>query len=113
MMVEWFHRLDLPVGKFLVPVAWNWSFESGFGQAWLGTQWWREIFHSHARDGMLFAISLNDRAAFAGQPCPFSLVGLKSVSKHYDIINENSHDALSDSLVCAETYRAMLQHELF
>jgi DNA polymerase III epsilon subunit-like protein len=113
MVIEWFYNLDLPVNRCLVPVVWNWAFESGFGKAWLGTKLWQELFHSHARDGMLFALALNDRAAFAGEPCPFDRVGLKKVAKRYDIVNENPHDAFADSITGAKTYRAMLQHELF
>lgn len=113
MLVEWFGALDLPANRNLVPVAWNWAFESGFGQAWLGTSLWKEIFHSHARDGMLFGLALKDRAAFAGEPYPFESVGLSAIAKKYGIENPNPHDALADAITGAEAYRALLLHELF
>lgn len=113
LLVDWFENLDLPQAKRLVPVAHNWAFESSFGKAWLGDDLFNHIFHWHARDGMLLALSLNDRAAFAGESAPFSMVGLKSLCKKFGIVNENPHDALSDALAEAEVYRALVLHELF
>ena len=66
-----------------------------------------KIFHSHARDRMLTAIDLNDRAAFAGEQEPFNRVGLGSVCKKFGIINTKAHDALADCYAGAEAYRAM------
>ena len=113
LLVEWWERLDLPVGKTLVPLAHNWAFEASHGKAWLGDDLFGQLFHGHARDGMLFATSLNDRSSFAGEAALFSRVGLNSLCKHFGIVNENPHDALSDALAEAEVYRALLLHELF
>jgi DNA polymerase III epsilon subunit-like protein len=107
MLVEWFNNLDLPFGKVLMPLAHNWAFESSFLKAWLGVEMVDRIFHSHARDGMLAAVYLNDRAAFAGEPLPFNRVGLGSVCNKFGLTNTHAHDALADSYVCAEAYRAM------
>ena len=113
LLVEWFEALDLPQTKKLVPLVHNWVFEAGFGRAWLGDELFHHIFHFHPRDGMQLAISLNDRAAFAGEPIPFGYVGLGALSKKFGIVNENPHDALSDALTEAEVYRALIHHELF
>ena len=56
-----------------------------------------KVFHSHARDGMLTAIHLNDSAAFAGEPEPFNRVGLGSVCRKFGITNTHAHDALADA----------------
>lgn len=109
MLLEWWReKIDLPVGKCLVPLAHNWAFESSFLKAWLGVDLACEIFHSHARDAMLHALSLNDRAVFRGDKPPFSYVGLKSLCKHFKVHNDRPHDALADCLAEAEVYRAML-----
>ncbi len=108
MLIEWWKSIDLPVGKCLVPLAHNWSFESGFLKAWLGVDLAHEIFHSHARDAMTYALSLNDRAAFRGEKPPFSYVGLTALCKHFKVHNDQPHDALADCLAEAEVYRAML-----
>jgi DNA polymerase III epsilon subunit-like protein len=110
LLVDWWERLELPSTKHLIPLAHNWSFESSFGKAWLGDSLFNSIFHSHARDGMLFAGSLNDIAAFAGLPIPFPLVGLNALARQLGVVNENPHDALSDSLAEAEVYRCLVQH---
>ena len=99
-------------GKTLVPLAHNWAFESGFLRAWLGVDLAQTLFHGHARDAMLYALALNDKAAFMGLPAPFNKVGLGSLCKHFKIHNPNPHDALCDALAEAECYRAMLTMDL-
>ena len=113
LLLEWFEALDLPVDKRLAPLAHNWAFEVGFGKAWLGDEMFNHIFHFHPRDGMIFALSLKDRAAFAGEPDPFGYIGLGALCKKFGIVNENPHDALCDAVAEAEVYRALLLHELF
>ena len=113
LLVEWFEALDLPMARRLTPLAHNWAFEVGFGKAWLGCDLFEHIFHFHPRDGMLFALSLKDRAAFAGEEDPFNHVGLGALCKKFGIVNENPHDALCDAVAEAEVYRALLLHELF
>jgi len=109
LFVEWFERLDLPFKKSLVPLAHNWAFEASFLKEWLGTVLFEEVWHSHARDGMLLAISINDRAAMRGEPIPFNRVGLGSLCNKFHVVNANAHDALADALAEAEVYRALLQ----
>ena len=109
LFVEWFEALGLPFKKSLVPMAHNYPFESSFLKAWLGIAQFEEIWHSHARDGMLLAISINDRAAFRGEEIPFNRVGLGSLCRKFNVTNANAHDALSDALAEAEVYRALLQ----
>lgn len=112
LFVEWWEKLDLPVGKNLVPLAHNWAFEYSFLHAWLGVDLTNTLFSGHARDAMLYALAMNDKAAFMGLPAPFSRVGLGSICRRFNIINENPHDALNDAIAEAECYRAMLSMEL-
>ncbi len=112
MLEEWSDELDLPVGRSIVPLAHNWAFESAHGKAWLGDELFSYLFHSHARDGMLLAVSMNDRAAFLGLPVPFPYVSLKSLCETFGITNEKAHDALSDSIAEAEVYRCLLNYEV-
>ena len=108
MLVEWFERLQLPFGKVIVPLAHNWAFESSFLKAWLGVEMTDRLFHSHARDSMLTAVYLNDRAAFAGEQEPFNRVGLAACCNKFGIVNSKAHDALADCYAGAEAYRAMV-----
>jgi len=108
-LVEWWEALDLPFQKSLVPLAHNWAFESSFLKAWLGVPLVDKLFHSHARDSMLYAISLNDRYACTGEPVPFNRVSLGSLCNKLGIVNTNPHDALADCLAEAEVYRALLR----
>lgn len=113
LLYEWWERLDLPFEKTLVPLAHNWAFESSFLKAWLGVDLAQKLFHSHARDSMLYALSINDKAVFAGESVPFARVGLTSMCKKFGVINANPHDALCDSLAEAEVYRALLHMNLY
>ena len=108
-LFDWFLALKLPFKKCLVPLAHNWAFESSFLKAWLGVEQTDLIFHSHARDGMLYAIALNDKAAFAGEPVPFPRVGLGPMCAKLGIVNTNPHDALADCLAEAEVYHTLLR----
>lgn len=112
-LMEWFEKLDLPFKKAIIPLAHNWAFESAFLKAWLGVDRVDELFHFHPRDSMVTAIAANDRAAFRGEKVPFEAVGLKPLCKHFKIINENPHDALSDCLAEAEVYRGLMHMEQF
>lgn len=113
LLMEWFYRLDLPFNKRLVPLAHNWAFESAFFKAWLGLDRTEELFHGHARDSMLLAASMNDKAMFAGEQPPFNWIGLQSLCKKFGIENPKEHDAYCDAVAEAEVYRALLHYDLF
>jgi DNA polymerase III epsilon subunit-like protein len=112
LLVEWFQSLELPQGKVLVPLVQNWAFESSYLKAWLGPDLVDSLFHSHARDPMLYAIGMNDKAAFMGEKLPFNKVGLGSLCNKLGITNKNPHDALADCMAAAEVYRALLTRDL-
>lgn len=111
-LIEWFNKLDLPFDKRLAPLAHNWAFESGFLKAWLGVDMFDRIFHFHPHDSMTYAISTNAKAAFKGEAAPFNAVGLGPLCRHFGIVNENPHDALSDCTAEAAVYRALLHFDI-
>ncbi len=112
MLVEWWEKLELPIGKTLVPLAHNWAFECKFLNSWLGVDLTSTLFSGHARDAMLYALSLNDKATFMGIPQPFNRVGLGSICQKFKIHNPHPHDALCDAIAEAECYREMLMMDL-
>lgn len=111
LLYEWFNRLDLPQNKVIVPLAHNWAFESSFLKGWLGPDMVDQMFHSHARDSMLLAIALNDRAYALGEKLPFSKVSLPALCAQLGVINDNAHDALADCKATAEVYRRLLRFQ--
>lgn len=110
---EWFDGLQLPLGKKLVPLVHNWAFENKFLTAWMGREMTEAIFHGHARDPMLVAAFINDRAVFAGEQPVFERLKLGRMAERFRVHNERPHDALSDALTAAALYKAMLQTETF
>ncbi len=109
LLIEWFEKLELPFGKRLVPMAHNWAFEQSFLSSWLGPAMMDDLFHFHARDSMLYAIGLNDKAESMGEAIPFARVSLGSLCNKLGIINTNPHDALADCMAGAELYRELLK----
>lgn len=106
---EWHERLNLPIGKRLVPLAHNWAFESSFLSAWLGVDLLRDLFHPHARDSMLLALSIRDGALLRGLPDPFPKgVGLGALCRQFGITNRKPHDALEDAVASIAVYRRLL-----
>jgi DNA polymerase III alpha subunit (gram-positive type) len=111
LLDEWWISLKLPFLKTLVPLAQNWQYEAGFLKAWLGLEQFSEFFHSFARDTMLTAIYMNDRAYINGESIPFPRLALAALCKHYNIVNTNPHDALADAIAEAELYRHQVMED--
>jgi DNA polymerase III epsilon subunit-like protein len=57
---------------------------------------------------MLTAIYINDLHYMHGEKIPFSYVKIGHLCRHFNVINETPHDALSDARAEAEVYRNML-----
>lgn len=113
MLYSWFKNLDLPLGKKMIPLAHNWSFEARFSYEWLGVDMMSEIFHPHARDAMQLALAINDRAALRGMELPFARVGLGSLCNRLKIHNPYAHDALYDAFAEIEVYKRLLMIEVY
>lgn len=109
MLEEWVHGLDLPFSKKLVPLAHNYPFEKGFISNWLGQETYDALFYYHHRDSQVVGALCNDLASFWGEKIPFNKVSLAVMCKRFGIVNDNAHDALADSLACAELYRALIK----
>jgi DNA polymerase III epsilon subunit-like protein len=96
-------------GRRLSPLAHNWSFEYGFLGAWLGEPLRDELFSYRGRDTAVLAAAVNDRAVLAGREAPFKSVSLAALCRHFGVVNEHAHDALSDALATARLYRRLLE----
>ena len=73
--MEWWEALDLPFGKTLVAIGPQLGIRVKVPANLAGVELASTLFHGHARDAMLLALSLNDKAAFMGLPAPFNRVG--------------------------------------
>lgn len=106
---EWFHNLNLPINKRLVPIAHNWAFERGFLIHWLGLEGLNYSWHCHPRDTMVMAAMINDLYTWHGRKYPFSKLNLKSLCNKFDIQLDNAHNALADSLATARLFASFLR----
>ncbi len=110
LLIEWFNNLDLPQNRLIVPLAHNWAFESSFLKGWLGPDLVDQMFHSHGRDSMMLAASLNDRAFFLGENLPFARLSLVILCRQLGIVYEKAHDALADCQATAKLYKRLLTY---
>lgn len=104
---EWFQRLNLPLGKKIIPLAHNYPFECRFLHSWLGPASMDSFFYQY-RDTMALALQMNDIAEFHNEPYPFPRTSLGSVCRTLGVENTKSHDALADAIATAECYRRMM-----
>lgn len=112
MFEEWFEKLNLPVGKKIVPLAHNWIFDSAFIKEWMGHLSFEHFIDFHYRDSMAAALFLNDRADAHVEPYPYPKVSLSYCCSQLKIENIKAHDALSDCVATAEIYRRMLHQQM-
>jgi len=105
---EWFERLELPVGKRIVPLAHNWVFDRAFVIDWLGELSFEHFFDYHYRDSMVAAEYLNDRADHHVEKYPFPKVSLEYCCNILNVTNADAHNALADCVATAEVYKRML-----
>jgi DNA polymerase III epsilon subunit-like protein len=106
---EWFDKLNLGMGKRLIPLAHNWGFERGHLINWMGLGAFDDIWQSHPRDTMVFGAMINDLYQWHGRKHPFPYLGLKDMCRRFDINIENHHDALSDCIATARLYAALMR----
>jgi len=118
LLEEWiFKKLKPPTTKYgtfkkILPLGQNYPFDMGFIKAWLGNETYNEWFDYNYRDTKVVANFLNDKAGMHVEKVPFSKTSLGSMAKNLNVINEKSHDALSDCQTTAEIYRKLLQQGL-
>lgn len=105
---DWFERLELPLGRKIVPLAQNWVFDRGFVEEWMGPAHFQRYVHFHYRDTMSTALFMNDRADAFNEKVPFPKVGMEYLCNIFRVKNAKAHDALQDCVATAEVYRRML-----
>lgn len=108
LLVEWFERLQMNVGKRIVPIAHNWPFDRAFLIEWLGIKTFELLFSFNYRDSMALAGSINDRADMNNQKIPFPKYGLSYLAKQFNIENPDPHRALGDCYTTAAVYKQLL-----
>jgi DNA polymerase III epsilon subunit-like protein len=109
---EWYQTLGRPINRCLMPLTQNGVFDIPFMKAWLGEEQYHLYFTFFGRDTLQTAGALNDRAAYRGQPLPFTRLGLKSLADKLGVELINHHDALADCLATAKVYRELLRLEV-
>lgn len=112
VLLNWYRAMNLPLGKRLLPLCQNSSFDISFMQQWLGIELFGEIFSRRGRDTMYLASGIQDKFSWAGLPLPFNELGLKPLCDHFGINIEGHHDALADCLATAKLYRELLRMDI-
>lgn len=109
LLNKWFERLNLPLGKKIMPIGHNFAvFDRAMLVNMLGAPNYDQIFHHHIRDTMSMAIFLNDRATAQYDPPPFKYIKQSEICKVLRITQLEAHTAMDDCLTCLEMYKRML-----
>jgi hypothetical protein len=108
---EWFDRLNLPIGKKIVPLGHNWPSDRGFVIDWLGWDEFERIFHGHYRDTMCAANYANDCAAFRADRIPYAKLGLSEICRALGIERDRSHEPIQDCMATSQAYRRMMKQQ--
>lgn len=117
---EWYKRLNLSWNKYrtrqcrVIPLGHNITqFDIPFLKNWLGRLNYENYFFHHARDTMLIASYLNDKAAFHVEQVPFSKIDLSYCLSSIGLKRDRAHDALQDCLAVVDLYKWMVQRGFF
>lgn len=119
LFLDWIEKLEIPLNASgynrckILPLGHNYAFDKGFIQQWLGSMCYEENFYYHYRDSMNAAAYVNDRAAFHGEPVPYSKISLEYMCNIFKIEHQHAHDALNDAINTAKVYKAICQQGLF
>ena len=105
---DWIAELDMPHGKKIVPLVFDWEHTSGFLRNWLGIQTYRHLISSDARDIQTVALFTNDRANVRAQPIPYPKVFSGFIGQHHKITLQNSMDVMEKAVRLADIYRVMI-----
>lgn len=109
---RWWDALGLPLGRTIVPLAHNASFELMYLRKLLGDSHYHKLFHFHHRCSMQTAIQINDKCFRRGLKKRFDSVGLEYLAAEFKIHNPCAHDALNDALVGAQLYPRLLDVDI-
>ena len=105
---EWFHLLDLPPGKGIVPLTHNWPFQRQFVQNWLGYENFKYLFSEQYRDLMTMALLINDRDNQRAELCTFPKVTLDYIGNELSVRCHSRSDLLEKCFKISQIYRQVL-----
>ena len=106
---EWVHKLNMPYGKRLVPIAYNWPVVREFLHTWLRFHNFNYLFSHEYRDVMSSVLFINDswnqRNKMIDYPRPEHLAYLCHA---HNISFKMSDDVMVKALKLAELYRQLI-----
>jgi DNA polymerase III epsilon subunit-like protein len=101
--IEWYKNLQKCQGfKYMTPLGQNYAFDLEFIIDWLGYDFYYKHFSLGYRDTKMTAGYLTDSIV------PGLKTGLSALCEHFNVDNPNHHDALNDTLITAQVYKAQL-----
>jgi DNA polymerase III epsilon subunit-like protein len=111
MLVEWVASLKLPEYKKLMPIAYDWRFQSKFLEYWLGYQTFDEIFNYQYRDILSQSLFENDIADYFGNPIPFAKNDLQYLCSSTQTYRDMK-TALDDARFIQQVYKKMTRRSI-
>jgi DNA polymerase III epsilon subunit-like protein len=115
LFIEWIENLNIPLSRRggrncrIIPMGYNYlQFDLPFIKRWMGAELYTEYFSHRVLDPYVVAEYINDMAAFAAEPVPYSKLSLGWVAKQHKIDTSMGklHDAMTDASITAKIYQA-------
>lgn len=109
ILLDWFKSMNLPAGKKLIPLTYDFPREKNILMNWLDFELYNEIFSNDHRDLLAAAHFINDRACVRGESVTFAKQNLTYLAKVCNVPQIERGTATSDAYLMAQTYKRMLQ----
>lgn len=109
LLYDWLLAMDLPRGKKIVPLTYNYPMERQILINWLGYDRYSEIFSEDHRDLMVAAHFVNDRQCVKAEPAVYNKQTLSWMAKIHNILPIERGTAVSDAVMMGQVYKRMLQ----
>lgn len=107
---EWHQELDLPHGKKIIPLTFNWPNVREYLHTWLQFNTFNSIFSHQYRDVMSTALHINDCKNQQARQYPYPRPDIFTyLCNMHDIEVSSSCDVMVKCLKLIDLYRAMLQ----
>jgi hypothetical protein len=108
--LKWFHAMELPFRKKLIPLCYNFAYGRAVLLNWLGDDIYHEIFHEDYRDPLIATHFINDHADVRAEPIPFAKQNLRWIAKKLNVESiEHGGGACADAYTTCEVYRNLLK----
>lgn len=106
---RWFQKWELPEGKKLQVISYDWPTKAKFLEAWLQPDIFHEHFHEWYRDLLPVSMYLNDCAEMNIEAIPFPKNKFTFICSRLNLPFTDRNDSLENAVQIAAAYERILK----